>query len=97
MAQDIVYLHGQPESVAHYLRLGTLHRQIETCSVQAECRWIEWLSRRRTSERLDRMDLSFGSLAPDGRNDFAIRIASAAPGPSQSVCLGGAVVACPRL
>jgi hypothetical protein len=62
MAQNIVYLHGQPESVAHYLRLGTLHRQIETCSVQAECRWIEWLSRRRTSERLDRMISVLGDL-----------------------------------
>ncbi len=30
MAQNIVYLHGQPEPVAHFLRLGTLHRQIET-------------------------------------------------------------------
>ncbi len=28
--QKVVYLHSQPEPIAHYLRLGTLHRQLET-------------------------------------------------------------------
>src|SRR5260370_8610853 len=28
--QNVVYLHGQPEPIAHYLRLGNLHRQVET-------------------------------------------------------------------
>ncbi len=28
--QKVVYLHSQPEPIAHYLRLGTLHRQFET-------------------------------------------------------------------
>src|SRR5258708_4444981 len=27
--QNVVYLHGQPEPIAHYLRLGNLHRQVE--------------------------------------------------------------------
>jgi hypothetical protein len=30
MVQKVVYLHAQPEPIAHYLRLGTLHRQFET-------------------------------------------------------------------
>jgi hypothetical protein len=30
MLEKIVYLHAQPEQFAHYLRLGTLHRQVET-------------------------------------------------------------------
>jgi hypothetical protein len=28
--QNVIYLHPEPEPVAHYLRLGTLHRQFET-------------------------------------------------------------------
>ncbi len=30
MSQNVIYLHGKPDPVAHYPRLGTLHRQIET-------------------------------------------------------------------
>ncbi len=30
MSQNVIHLHGRPAPVAHYLRLGTLHRQIET-------------------------------------------------------------------
>jgi hypothetical protein len=30
LSQNVFYLHGQPQPIAHYLRLGTLHRQIET-------------------------------------------------------------------
>ncbi|MGE0259102.1 MAG: hypothetical protein AB7H71_08995 [Alphaproteobacteria bacterium] len=29
MSENVVYLHRQPEPVAHYLRLGTFHRQVE--------------------------------------------------------------------
>jgi len=29
MSENVVYLHPHPESVAHYLRLGAFHRQIE--------------------------------------------------------------------
>jgi hypothetical protein len=29
MSENVVYLHPQPESVAHYLRLGAFHRQVE--------------------------------------------------------------------
>ena len=29
MSENIVYLHPQPEPVAHYLRLGAFHRQVE--------------------------------------------------------------------
>jgi len=29
MAENVVYLHPQPEPIAHYLRIGTLHRQVE--------------------------------------------------------------------
>ena len=29
MSENVVYLHPQPEPVAHYLRLGTFHRQVE--------------------------------------------------------------------
>jgi hypothetical protein len=29
MSENVVYLHPQPEPVAHYLRLGAFHRQVE--------------------------------------------------------------------
>ncbi|HVH76019.1 MAG TPA: hypothetical protein VM755_13985 [Stellaceae bacterium] len=29
MSKNVVYLHPQPEPVAHYLRLGAFHRQVE--------------------------------------------------------------------
>jgi hypothetical protein len=29
MSENVVYLHGQPDPIAHYLRLGAFHRQAE--------------------------------------------------------------------
>lgn len=29
MSENVVFLHPQPEPVAHYLRLGAFHRQVE--------------------------------------------------------------------
>ena len=29
MSENVVYLHPKPEPVAHYLRLGAFHRQVE--------------------------------------------------------------------
>jgi hypothetical protein len=29
MSENVVYLHGQPDPIAHYLRLGAFHRQVE--------------------------------------------------------------------
>src|SRR5262249_16400159 len=29
MSENVVYLHPRPEPVAHYLRLGAFHRQVE--------------------------------------------------------------------
>lgn len=106
MSQNVIYLHGKPDPVAHYLRLGTLHRQIETLlgsgrmpldrvvvEASAFSRQRDVITLLAESGRELNLDTNVAELSAIGRCSGA----TTTRGPNRSVCLEEAVIACLRL